>query len=47
MGIDTGIDLAKLVECERMVQDILGKKLPGEVLRAGPIPWAVKPRKTG
>ncbi len=45
MGIDTSIDLAKLIECERMVQDLLGKKLPGEVIRSGPIPWAVKQRK--
>lgn len=45
MGIDTGVDLVKLIECERMVQDLLGKKLPGEVIRSGPIPWAVKPQK--
>jgi len=45
MGIDTGIDLVKLIECERMVQDLLGKKLSGEVLKAGPTPWALKPPK--
>lgn len=45
MGIDTGIDLVKLIECERMVQDLLGKKLPGEVMKSGPIPWALKPQK--
>ncbi len=45
MGVDTGIDLAKLIECERMVQDMLGKKLPGEVIKSGPTPWALKPRR--
>lgn len=37
MGIETGIDLEKLVECARMVESILGKELPGQVLRAGPV----------
>jgi hypothetical protein len=36
----------KLIECERLTQDLLGKKLPGEVLRSGPIPWAVKTPKS-
>jgi hydroxymethylglutaryl-CoA lyase len=45
MGIDTSIDLVKLIECERMVQDLLGKNLPGEVIKSGPIPWALKPQK--
>jgi hydroxymethylglutaryl-CoA lyase len=41
MGIDTGIDIRKLIELEKMVQDLLGKKLPGEVLKSGPTPWAL------
>jgi hydroxymethylglutaryl-CoA lyase len=41
MGIDTGVDLEKIVDLEKMVQELLGKKLPGEVLKAGPTPWAL------
>ncbi len=37
MGIETGIDLSELVDCARMVESILGKKLPGQVMRAGPV----------
>ena len=42
MGIDTGIDLPKLLQCGKLVQDIIGKELPSHVLKAGPIPWALK-----
>ncbi len=47
MGIDTGIDLMKLIECERMTQDLLGKELPGQTIKSGPIPWALKKPKSG
>jgi hydroxymethylglutaryl-CoA lyase len=36
MEIGTGVDLGKLVDCARMVEEILGKKLPGQVMHAGP-----------
>lgn len=35
MGIETGIDLEKLIECAQMAEDIVGHPLPGKVLRAG------------
>ena len=44
MGIDTGIDLPKLINCAKLVQDILGRELPGQVMKANPVPWAVKTR---
>jgi hydroxymethylglutaryl-CoA lyase len=36
MGIDTGIDLAALLEVARLAQDLVGRELPSGVLRAGP-----------
>lgn len=36
LGIDTGIDLARLIEAARLAQDIVGRELPSGVLRAGP-----------
>ena len=36
MGIDTGIDLAALIEAARLAQEIVGRELPSGVLRAGP-----------
>jgi hydroxymethylglutaryl-CoA lyase len=42
MGIDTGIDLPKLIECAKLVQNVIGKELPSQVLKAGPVPWALK-----
>jgi hydroxymethylglutaryl-CoA lyase len=36
MGIDTGIDLAALLEAARLAQGIAGRELPSGVLRAGP-----------
>ncbi|WP_328422103.1 hydroxymethylglutaryl-CoA lyase [Micromonospora sp. NBC_00389] len=36
MGIDTGIDLAALIEAAELAEHLLGKKLPSGVLRAGP-----------
>ena len=41
MGIDTGIDLLKLIDCAKMVGDLLGRELPGQVMKAGAVPWAV------
>jgi len=36
MGISTGINLARLVECAEMAEKIVGHALPGKVMRAGP-----------
>jgi hydroxymethylglutaryl-CoA lyase len=36
MGMDTGIDLTKLIECAELAQEIVGRELPSGVLKAGP-----------
>jgi hydroxymethylglutaryl-CoA lyase len=35
MGISTGINLEKLLECARLAEDIVGHPLPGSVMRGG------------
>ena len=35
MGIETGIDLEKMIECARLAEDIVGHPLPGRVMKAG------------
>jgi hydroxymethylglutaryl-CoA lyase len=35
-GFDTGIDLAALVEVARRVESVIGRQLPGQVMKAGP-----------
>jgi hydroxymethylglutaryl-CoA lyase len=35
MGVDTGIDLARLVEAGRAAESIVGRKLPGKVHQSG------------
>ena len=39
MGIETGIDLARLIEAARAAQDALGRTLGSHVLAAGPPDW--------
>jgi hydroxymethylglutaryl-CoA lyase len=39
MGVETGIDLERLLGCARSVQEVLGRKLTGHLLSAGPIDW--------
>jgi hydroxymethylglutaryl-CoA lyase len=39
MGVDTGIDLAALLEVSRSVQDVLGRPLGSHTLVAGPVVW--------
>jgi hydroxymethylglutaryl-CoA lyase len=39
MGIETGVDLERLIDASREVQDLLGRPLGAHVLRAGPIDW--------
>ena len=40
MGIDTGIDLAALIEASRAAQKALGRPLGSHVLSAGPVQWS-------
>jgi hydroxymethylglutaryl-CoA lyase len=39
MGIETGIDLGRLLECARAVRDVLGRPLGSHTLVAGPVDW--------
>jgi hydroxymethylglutaryl-CoA lyase len=39
MGIDTGIDLERLLRCAHRVQEVLGRPLSGHLLTAGPVEW--------
>lgn len=39
MGIETGIDLPKLVEASAEAQRVLGRPLGSHVLKAGPVDW--------
>ena len=41
MGIETGIDLGKLLACARQAQEVLGRPLSGHLLTAGPVDWNV------
>ena len=36
MGIDTGIDLAALIDAAKLAEELVGRQLPSGVLRAGP-----------
>jgi hydroxymethylglutaryl-CoA lyase len=35
MGIETGVDLAALIDCARLAEDIVGHPLPGSVKIGG------------
>jgi hydroxymethylglutaryl-CoA lyase len=39
MGIETGVDLEALVAASRAAQEVLGRPLGADVLRAGPVDW--------
>jgi len=39
MGVETGIDLERLLDCSRQVQEVLGRPLSAHLLTAGPIDW--------
>ncbi len=39
MGVETGIDLPRLIEASRAAQEVLGRPLGAHVLRAGPVEW--------
>jgi hydroxymethylglutaryl-CoA lyase len=45
MAIETGIDLAALLECSRRVQQVLGRPLGSHTLVAGPVEWADAPTR--
>jgi len=42
MEIDTGVDLAALLEASRAVQRLLGRPLGSHVLTAGPVDWHLR-----
>ena len=50
MGVETGIDLDALIETSRRVQEIVGRVLPGQIVKAGkwtrryPLPDGVRER---
>jgi hydroxymethylglutaryl-CoA lyase len=37
MGIQTGVNLERLIECARLAEAIVGHPLPGSVMRGGPL----------
>jgi hydroxymethylglutaryl-CoA lyase len=39
MGLETGVDLERLVAAAREAQRVLGRPLSGHVLTAGPVEW--------
>jgi len=39
MGIETGVELRKLIGASRVAQELLGRPLGAHVLRAGPVEW--------
>lgn len=39
MGVQTGVDLERLIDCARRVQELLGRPLGAHVLTAGPVDW--------
>jgi hydroxymethylglutaryl-CoA lyase len=40
MGIETGVELAALIEASRAAQEVLGRPLGSHVLSAGPVEWS-------
>jgi hydroxymethylglutaryl-CoA lyase len=40
MGVDTGLDLEKVIEAAREAQSVLGRKLTSHSIVAGPVLWA-------
>jgi len=39
MGIETGVDLPRLIDASRAAQEVLDRPLGAHVLRAGPVDW--------
>jgi len=50
MGVETGVDLEALIETSKRVQEIIGRALPGQIIKAGkwdrryPVPDGVQAR---
>ncbi|MGW6356322.1 hydroxymethylglutaryl-CoA lyase [Streptomyces sp. NPDC055092] len=44
MGVETGLDLDKVIDSAREAQSVLGRKLTSHSLVAGPVMWAPAPR---
>lgn len=38
MGIDTGVDIGKLIDVVWMLEEVIGRTAPGHVSKAGPLP---------
>jgi hydroxymethylglutaryl-CoA lyase len=36
MGVETGVDLEALIGCANRMSEVLGRELPGQVMKAGP-----------
>ena len=43
MGVETGVDLVRLVDAARAAQEFLGRPLGAHLLTAGPIDWSPQP----
>jgi hydroxymethylglutaryl-CoA lyase len=37
LGIETGIDLEKLIAAARLAEEIIGRPLPGKIMHSGPL----------
>lgn len=37
MGIETGVNLERLIECAGPTQDLVGRPLDGHVAKSGPV----------
>lgn len=44
MGVETGLDLPRVIDAAREAQSVLGRKLTSHSIVAGPIEWAASPR---
>ena len=47
MGIDTGLDLERIISAAREAQDVLGRKLSSHSIVAGPVLWSGIPTSEG
>ena len=45
MGIETGVDLPRLIVASRSAQEVLGRPLGSHVLSAGPVQWTEEVRR--
>jgi hydroxymethylglutaryl-CoA lyase len=36
MGVETGVDLDRLIDTSRYVGEVVGRSLPGQIVKAGP-----------